>query len=189
MAWDGGVGEMVLVTAASQGGSEAWIWSGARWVPHMTGYVPNAAFVTGVAFDPVTRMLLAVGCCQISSTGGLGGGTVDTAWLWNGSEWRQLILHPNPPAVGSSLALDPALGRLVLCSCDGVFASEPAIWVWSGKAWSLVDVAPAPVTPAIAIGDVDRHQLQILGSLALGSSPIHVWSFDGTRWQRLDRAR
>ena len=183
MAWDDAMKEMVLVTAASEGGAGNWIWRGTRWVNQMSSYFPNAAFVSGMAFDPVTRSLLAIGCCQSPSSAG---GTVDTTWRLDKGTWRQMVLAPNPPAVGSSLTLDPALGRLVLCSCDGVFTSEPRMWMWTGVAWASLDVPPSPVTPAIEVADVDRHQLLVVGSLTQGASPIHIWALTGSTWRRLD---
>ncbi len=183
MTWDGALEEMVLVTAASEGGAGNWIWRGSRWINQMSSYFPNAAFVSGMAFDPVARSLLAIGCCQAPTSPG---GTVDTTWRLDRGTWHQMVLAPDPPAVGSSLALDPALGRLVLCSCDGVFTSEPEMWTWTGKAWTLLLVAPAPVTPGIEVADLDRHQLLVLGSLTQGTSPIHVWALSGSTWRRLD---
>jgi hypothetical protein len=183
MAWDSATDEMVLITAVSEGGAGNWIWRGSRWVNQMSSYFPNAAFVSGLAFDPAARSLLAVGCCQSPT---LAGGTVDTTWRLNDGRWRQLLLAPNPPAVGSSLALDPALGRLVLCSCDGVFTSAPEMWMWTGNAWALLGIAPAPVTPGIEVADVDRHQLLVIGSQRQGASPIHIWALTGSTWQRLD---
>ncbi len=183
MAWDSAAGEMVLITAVSEGGAGNWIWRGSRWINEMTSYFPNAAFVSGLAFDPAARSLLAVGCCQSPT---LSGGTVDTTWRLGGGKWHQLLLAPNPPAVGSSLALDPALGRLVLCSCDGVFTSEPEMWTWTGNAWVLLPIAPAPVTPGIEVADLDRHRLLVIGSQQQGASPIHIWALTGSTWQRLD---
>jgi hypothetical protein len=184
MAWDGATEEMVLVTAVSEGGAGNWIWRGNRWINQMSSYFPNAAFVSGMAFDPVSRSLLAIGCCQAPTSVG---GTVDTTWRLDKGKWQQLVLAPDPPAVGSSLALDPARGRLVLCSCDGVFTSEPVMWLWTGEAWVSLAVAHEPVTPAIEVADVDRDLLLVLGSLTQGSSPIHVWGLSGSSWLRLDR--
>jgi hypothetical protein len=33
------------------------------------------------------------------------------------------------------------------------------MWMWTGKAWEALDAPPPPVTPAIEIADLDRHQL------------------------------
>ena len=183
MAWDDATQQMVLVTAVSEGGAGNWIWRGHRWVNQQSSYFPNAAFVSGMAFDPVTRSLLAVGCCQAPTSNG---GTVDTTWRLDRGVWRQILLAPNPPAVGSSLALDPALGRVVMCSCDAIVTSEPEMWMWTGTGWLLLDVPPSPVAPAIVIADVDRHQLLVAGSLSQGASPIHIWALAGSGWRRLD---
>lgn len=127
MAWDAAMQSMVLVTTSSTGGGETWIWFAYRWVRQTSGYVPESAFVGAMAFDPVTQSLIAVGCCQGQASAN---GTVDTTWRWDGSVWTQQVLPTNPPAVGSALALDPALGRLVLCSCDVAAAPEPEVcWV------------------------------------------------------------
>jgi len=185
MAWDSAADEMVLITAVSEGGAGNWTWRGDQWVNQMSSYFPNAAFVSGLAFDPVTRSLLAVGCCQSPTSAG---GTIDTTWRLDGGRWRQLVLAPNPPAAGSSLVLDPALDRLVLCSCDGFLTSQPEMWMWTGTAWASLRIAPAPVRLGIEVADVDRHRLLILGSQNQAASPIHIWALTGSTWQQLDGA-
>jgi hypothetical protein len=185
MAWDSAADEMVLITAVTEGGAGNWTWRGDQWVNQMSSYFPNAAFVSGLAFDPVTRSLLAVGCCQSPTSSG---GTIDTTWRLNGGRWRQLVLAPNPPAAGSSLVLDPALDRLVLCSCDGFLTSQPEMWMWTGTAWASLRIAPAPVRLGIEVADVDRHRLLVLGSQNQAASPIHIWALTGSTWQQLDGA-
>ena len=83
MAWDPALREMVLVTSAgnASGGDATWVWFGAHWQNQPHGAVAPNAFDLPMAYDPVTRSLIAEGCCStpVSPLGAL-----DTTWQWNG---------------------------------------------------------------------------------------------------------
>jgi hypothetical protein len=187
MAWDDALSEMVLVTAAGNttGGDQTWTWSGTRWTLKLHGAVAPSAFDLAMAFDPVTRSLIAEGCCHTPPSPL---GALDTTWRWNGDRWLQLA-GTAAPLPGSSLALDPSSGRLALCNC-GPMLALPALASWTGSTWAVLNVAGLPIEPVAEITDAISSQLLIFGSAAPSSpyvaQPVHVWALRGSTWRQLD---
>jgi hypothetical protein len=187
MAWDDALNEMVLVTSAGNapGGDQTWVWSGNHWVLKVHGGVAPSAFDLPMAFDPVTRSLIAEGCCYAPQSQL---GALDTTWRWDGERWDQLA-GTAEPLPGSALALDPASGRLVLCNC-GPMLALPALASWTGHAWALLDVTRLPVNPVLEITDVGNGQLLIVGSAAPSNpyvaQPVHLWALSVSKWHELD---
>jgi hypothetical protein len=189
MAWDNALSEMVLVTAEgdASGGDQTWVWNGSHWVLKIHGAVAPSAFDLPMAFDPVTRSLIAEGCCSIPVSAL---GALDTTWSWNGQRWLQLA-GTAEPLPGSYLALDPSTDRLALCNC-GPMLALPVLASWTGHAWALMHVARLPFEPVAEITDAITGRLLIVGSAATTSSfvaqPVHLWALNGTTWQQLDAA-
>jgi hypothetical protein len=187
MAWDDSLREMVLVTAAgnASGGDETWVWSGVRWVRKIHGAVAPSAFDLAMAFDPITRSLIAEGCCFAPQSQL---GALDTTWRWDGERWLQLA-GTAAPLPGSYLALDPSTGRLELCNC-GPMLALPALASWTGQTWELMNVSRLPFEPVAEITDTATGQLLILGSASpsnpYSAQPVHVWSLHGSTWRQLD---
>ena len=187
MAWDEALSEMVLVTPAGNapGGDETWVWSGRNWVPKIHGAVAPSAFDLAMAFDPVTRSLIAEGCCYapVSQLGAL-----DTTWRWDGDRWHQLA-GTAQPLPGSSLALNPSTGRLELCNC-GPMPALPVLASWSGARWELMNVGRLPIEPVAEITDTTDGRLLIVGSAMPSkpyvAQPVHLWALTGSTWRQLD---
>lgn len=189
MAWDDALSEMVLVASAGDapGGDETWVWSGARWVIKIHGAVAPSAFDLAMAFDPVTRSLIAEGCCYAPQSQL---GALDTTWRWDGQRWVQLA-NTAAPLPGSFLALDPSTSRLALCNC-GPMLALPALASWTGTAWELMSVARLPFAPVAEITDTTSDELLIFGSATpsnpYAAQPVHIWSLSGATWRQLDGA-
>lgn len=189
MAWDEALDEMVLVTSAGNapGGDQTWVWSGTRWVLKVHGGVAPSAFALPMAFDPITRSLIAEGCCYVPQSQL---GALDTTWRWDGQRWDQLA-GTGEPLPGSSLALDPDTQRLALCNC-GPMLALPALASWTGRSWQPLQVARLPIEPVAEITDPTGGRLLIFGSAApsnpYAAQPVHVWALRGSAWQELDAA-
>ena len=152
MAWDASLSEMVLATPPSggRGGGETWVWNGARWMLDVPGTLGMSYVGMLIAFDPLSNSLMAEGCCQSQSNQVLGG--LPSTWRWNGSAWSPLATSRHPQD-GSSLAVDPSLGRLVPCGCDLGNGLGPEMWVWDGRDWLPGQDPRPPVAPRAAVGD------------------------------------
>ncbi|HEY8673323.1 MAG TPA: hypothetical protein VIM76_06145 [Candidatus Dormibacteraeota bacterium] len=189
MAWDDALHEMVLTTQSGVLGEPAstWVWAGTQWRHPAGAHLPAGAFYTPMWFDPKTKSLLAVGCCEgpPPSTG-----AVNTTWRWNGSTWSLLATPSQSPVDASTMALDPATGSIVLCAC-GSLPAEPRLLQWDGSAWESIAAGAIPVDHGVEITDAERHQLLLLGSPVAdtqsGPQPVQVWTLSGSSWRRVDR--
>ena len=96
----------------------------------------------------------------------------------------------NPP-VGASLvpsvALDPALGRLVFLSPSYSQGPGAAAWSWNGKIWTTLAASGWPGSAEVLVTDADHGQLLLIGSPTPNNdAAIHVWTLRGSTWQQLD---
>jgi Galactose oxidase, central domain len=191
MAWDPALSQMVLLTRSGVISNPAttWVWSVTHWTQPGGAKLPAGASYSPMWFDPVSRSLLAVGCCvgPPPATGAAG-----TTWRWNGGTWILLPASADAPVSGSTMALDPAIDRLVLCACGTPPTRSPAVFAWSGSHWTATPAGPPPVDGATATTDPDRDQLLFFGTPRSGTlpghSPVEVWSLTGATWHRLDPA-
>jgi hypothetical protein len=178
MAWDPALMEMVLLTRSGviSEPAETWIWNGAQWTQPAAGALPAGATFSPMWFDPISRSLLAVGCCvgPPPSTG-----AANTTWRWSGRGWTLLPAQPAAPVSGSTMALDPVRDRLVLCAC-GFAASQPSqLWEWGGTAWVSLTSGPLPAAGGMEVTDADRGVLLLFGAPnaanQAGRTPVDVW--------------
>lgn len=188
MAWDAATNQMVLVTSSIGTGSTSaiWIWAGNHW--DRASDLPASALDTPMWFDPITRSLIAVACCDGPPPAT---GAVNATWSWDGRAWSLLSTPGNAPIDGSSLADDPATGALTLCTCGSSSAAEPTLSTWNGSSWRTISSASLPVKGGIVTTDQTRGLLLLLGAPGAGAAgppPVEVWTFAGGRWRRLDAA-
>lgn len=184
MAWDPASSELVLVTrpADGLGGGETWTWNGARWIRDVGGSLGTRDSDILIGFDPLSKSLMAEGCCLAVSF--MQPGT----WRWNGKAWIPVLtsMHPRD---GSSMQEDPALRRLVLCGCDLGGGQSPVMWLWSGHDWVVGSYPRPPVAPEAMVVDPADSQFLILGSAIAGvdalTQTVEVWTPRGTQWLRL----
>ena len=187
MAWDPAHKQMVLLTRSGviSNPARTWVWSGTHWTQPAGSALPAGASYSPMWFDPVTRSLLAVGCCvgPPPSTG-----AANTTWRWNGASWTLLPTPANPAVNGSTMALDPAIGRLVVCACGTPPVRGSALFAWDGSDWTALPAGAPPVEGGTAITDYDRHQLLLFGIPRSATLPVQVWSLTGSTWGRLGPA-
>jgi hypothetical protein len=192
MAWDPARNQMLLVTrpAAARGGGQTWTWSGRRWQREPHGDLGSTYFGILVGYDPVSRSMLAEGCCQAGPTG-LALARAST-WRWDGSTWLTVSSAASPPD-GTALAIDPTRGELVICNCDLVDGIVPGLLAWTGRNWVAIDAGPVPPQPQAEVDDAGHSQFLLLGFAIVGADSfaqsIEVWSDGGSVWHQLDAGR
>lgn len=191
MAWDSTHKQMILLTRSGVISAPAatWVWDGTDWSQPPHAALPPGASYSPMWFDPDTKSLLAVACCVGPPPAT---GSADTTWRWNGATWTLLPTPAHAPIEGTTMALDPALSRLVLCACDPSTLPQPALSVWDGSKWALLTTGAVPVTGGIETTDYDRHELLLFGSprgaTPSGQAPIGVWKLTGSTWSRVGLA-
>jgi hypothetical protein len=189
MAWDPATNQMILLTRSGVISSPAatWIWAGDHWIKPVGGSLPAGATYSPMGFDPLSNSLLAVGCCVGPPPAT---GAVNTTWRWNGATWTLLPTSSHAPINGSTLALDPAIGRLVLCACDA--AANADLNAWNGSEWDALAGSRLPVGGGVEITDYDRSRLLLFGSGTsqplTGQAPVELWQLTGPSWSRLGPA-
>ncbi len=192
MVWNASLNEMMLVTeppGVAGSGGQTWVWSGSRWVFQPQGELGTSYFDVVVAYDPISRSMIAEGCCSTPKTGDPGGEQTST-WRWSGATWDVVRTSVNPPD-GSSLAVDPSLGsgKLVLCGCDRRGGLDPAIWLWSGSDWLPARYPPVPIAPQAEVTNSHTSSLLYLGSAISGanslSQTVDIWSMRNGAWVQL----
>jgi hypothetical protein len=189
MAWDPAVNQMVLLTRSGVISSPAatWIWAGNHWMKPPGGALPAGANYSPMGFDPLTNSLLAVGCCVGPPPAT---GAANTTWRWNGANWTLLPTSVNAPIDGSTMALYPAGGRLVLCACDSPASAD--LSAWQGGQWDPLPGSRVPVAGGVEITDYDHDQLLLLASgpaqPPIGQAPVELWRWTGSTWSLLHQA-
>jgi len=189
MAWDPALNQMILLTRSGVISSPAatWIWAGNHWIKPVGGSLPAGATYSPMGFDPLTNSLLAVGCCVGPPPAT---GAVNTTWRWNGATWTLLPTPVHAPVDGSTMALNPAIGRLVLCACNA--AAKGDLSAWNGSEWDALTGSRLPVAGGVEITDYDRNRLLLFGSgpsqPLTGQAPVELWRWTGSSWSRLGPA-
>lgn len=186
MAWDDALAEMVLVFA-----DETWIWAGRHW-SRLSAADPNGPGLMG--FDPVSKALVGVTLRQAN------GNTTAATVRWDGTSWHELPTGTTPSAFTDAITsgsmsfagptVNPRTNRLLLAIASSKASGSAAAWEWNGSAWTLVGSAQGPLQLTAAVTDVIHGRFLVFGisSPATQGSPqaVHVWDWDGSRWQQLD---
>lgn len=189
MAWDPATNQMLLVTrpGIAAAGGQTWIWTGTHWLRQPAGVLGGNNSSIILAYDPVTRTMLGEGCCAVNSAN-----LVDepsSTWRWDGSAWL-LIAGAESPSNATAMAVDPALGNLVLCNCNLVGGIVPALYTWDGTRWAVLDTERVPPQPQAEVDDVTHSQLLLLGFAFAGAEfiaqPVQMWELSGSAWRLLD---
>jgi hypothetical protein len=189
MAWDPATKQMVLLTRSGVISSPAatWIWVGNHWIKPADGSLPAGATYTPMGFDPLSNSLLAVACCvgPPPSTG-----AHNTTWRWNGVAWTLLPTSSHAPIDGSTMALDPGTGRLVLCACGAV--AQASLSAWDGSEWDALVGGGVRVAGGVEVTDYARSRLLLVGIGTVqppaGQAPVELWQLIRSRWSRVGPA-
>jgi hypothetical protein len=192
MAWDSAHNQMVLLTGSGVIGEPGgtWVWAGSHWSHPDGAELPAGAFYSPMWFDPEAKSLIAVGCCEGPPPAT---GAVMTTWRWSGKAWSVLTTPADAPVGATTMALDPRIDALVLCTCSSTASGRrPALLVWDGHAWTSMTSGALPVEGGTEITDADRNELLLLGSpvanTVAGAVPVQVWTLIGSNWRRVDGA-
>lgn len=193
MAWDDALAEMVLLTptATPAGPSgQTWLWTGSRWTQAAGSDFPTGIVPVAAEYDTVTSALLAVGGVQANpvSPGGL---LTFVPLRWDGGTWQQ-VRTTQHLASFAGLARDPRSGRLVVAASNGFPAARATstAWLWTGADWRRLTGTAGPPWPQGEVTDTSHRDLLLFGALSPPTQgapqPVHVWSWAGAQWRRLD---
>jgi len=181
MTWDSSTRQMILVTTTTNAtGGQTWVWGGSRWSRLASDRPPPSPIAGQMAFDPVSDSVVFVDALMPP----MGAGT--TTWRFDGHGWN--LLTATPPSATAGLTLDPASGRLLLCS-DPTPDASSQLWRWTGSEWSGVPRSELLVQQGVEVTDLDRRQFLMVGFDTQPSQvtpqAIRVWDWSGRDWQPL----
>jgi hypothetical protein len=189
MAWDPALNQMLLVTpdGDSSTAAQTWIWTGTHWLQQRDAVLGAIDSSIILAYDPVSRTMLAEGCCEEQAANLVN--EPASTWRWNGSTWS-LVTGADSPSDASAIALDPVLGTLVLCNCNLVGGVVPSLWSWNGQQWIPRATDRVPSQPQAEVDDVAHSQMLLLGFAVAGAEsiaqPVQTWALSGSVWRLLD---
>ncbi|MCA8963786.1 MAG: hypothetical protein H6838_03445 [Planctomycetes bacterium] len=147
---------------------ETWEWDGVSLTGPSVDGIPRAIG----AWDATRQQVVAIGS--------------GSTWTWNGTAWSQLSSGALPTSA-SSIASDPANGRIWLFSNSPQYRAK--LWLWDGGGWSEPLDAPHPpiLQPNLTYDSV-RGRAVLLGVLNDPSGGAQHSEWDGLRWTRVAAA-
>src|SRR5436190_4452525 len=160
-----------------------------------TAVTPLARNNTAAAYDEAHEVVVIFGGRHYQLVNGnwVPGDLGDT-WIWNGQEWsEQHPINKPPPRSFTTMAYDPAVGKIVLfggwCFSCGTYLNDT--WEWDGNNWTQINTPTAP-PPRIgaSIGYDAAHNQFVLfgGQVVIGGVSRRVadtWIFDGVTWTQV----
>jgi len=176
----GGAGKQGTATVLR---ADAWLLKEGEsaWRP-VTGTLPPARRAAAMGYDPDRRITVLFGGRTASAALG------DT-WVWNGTEWAQLMPPVSPSArYTAKLIFDPVRKQLVLLG--GILQDRTVpndSWAFDGETWQLLDGLTAAPTPraynAVAFDSYGR--LLSWGGLRGSAVAGDLGVRDGATWSEV----
>ena len=108
-------------------------------------------------------------------TGLLPGGVLNDTWMWDGTDWTQLVPAASPSAYLSPFVFNASSGTSVLFIG---FESSSDTWTWNGATWT--DVLPGASYPWLyesnMVYDVLHNQVVLFGGMAQNAQGSSILS-------------
>ncbi len=169
---------------------DTWEFDGVVWTQAQPTTAPAARAGHGIAHDMLSGHLLLFG-------GRLANGLGDAStWLWNGSQWQELVTShvptlglrpasPGAPLHRFGLVYDPSRQACVLHGGLRGAALSNQTWIHHGGDWHLLTTGPALFGHCMAfctsLGEVVLHG----GDDARLVTSAATWRLRQDRWERL----
>jgi uncharacterized protein (TIGR03437 family) len=191
MAYDAAHGQAVLFggTNITTGNymNDTWVWNGTDWAQVFPATSPPTRQNHAMVYDASHGLVVM--------TGGIPGTLVplplmDT-WVWDGTNWSQLLPATSPPRRdGHAVAYDAARGRVVLFGGEDFFGSSTYndTWVWDGTNWKQsapLTSPPARTFHALAFDATGGYTLLFGGKTVNAPQSSDTWTWDGANWTQL----
>ena len=140
---------------------------------------PPARWDGAQAYDAAHR--------QVVMFGGLGAGTLNDTWLWNGTSWTQASPATIPDGrANQAMAYDAATGQVVMFGgIDSTNTRLGDTWLWNGTNWTEASPANSPPARdgAAMVYDAALGEIVLFGGLNTGGTVQgDTWLWNGTNW-------
>lgn len=171
-----------------------WTWDGVDWTLRDPRTAPPARNQPGMAYDAKTSEVLMVG-------GSLPGRWFSDAWVWNGTDWRQVQASPDPG--WTTPVFDAARSEIFAWTArvdfnQGLGPDNPIenhMLAWDGTAWTDVTPSAMPVVrvdPALAYDAATQEVVMFGGNCRESVCPnankpvlSEFWGWDGKSWRQI----
>ncbi|MCA8965816.1 MAG: hypothetical protein H6838_11945 [Planctomycetes bacterium] len=117
--------------------------------------------------------------------------TLNTTWLFDGTNWTAATPSTVPPARReAAMAFDFVRGRTVMFGGQGATGRLNDTWEWDGTSWTPVATATTPpvrTTHSMAF-DALRGRVVMFGGTGnpnLPSTLTDTWEYDGSNWTQV----
>lgn len=212
MTYDPTLGHVVLFDQ----NDAAWIFDGTHWQSSKSLSLPDGALqdLVALAFDPVSRRLIAVGSQFVD--GARGSVLRFVMWTSDGRHWQETATHKSPPSLGTGgvmtiaemvqapknrglllLGVRPqvsehAAARARSLGILGETAGPDAFstWLYNGSDWRQIQApSPSPRTGESITYDARTSQVVLFGGKPYPPTGVggynDVWAFDGEGWTQV----
>jgi len=114
--------------------------------------------------------------------------SIETLWVWNGSDWEELSNDGPPANVVTGFGWDP--DRDVLVRYGGIPLPKQdcsaATWEWDMTAWREIEAVPAEACDHIELAwDPSVGRMLLVGGGRAQDLASGTWALEGTRWTAL----
>jgi hypothetical protein len=156
---------------------DTWEWDGTAWANRAPATAPAPRYIHAMAYDSSRARTVLFGGTATGIT------ALGDTWEWDGTTWTQRTPATSPAArTGHSMAFDPTRQRVVLFGGSTQLGDT---WEWDGTTWrSITTSSPVPPFAQIEfyppLGEVVAH-----GMTSTGATASELWSYDGSRWARV----
>ena len=160
---------------------DTWEWDGTTWSLRQPATSPATRTVPAVAYDPIgRRVVMFGGRSSFANTNS----ELDDTWVWDGTNWTELVGPGPSKRAAAAMAFDPVRGVIVLYGGSSeTNTSLDDTWELTGDTWAprASAVNPGPRTQhSMAFDPVSRRVLAYGGKSGVQSSETLAW--DGTTW-------
>jgi hypothetical protein len=173
---------------AVPGLDQTWTWDGVEWKQLAPSRAPSPRSSHAMTWDPNRRRVVLFGGLNDDTAAPV---LADT-WEWDGVTWELRTPTQSPPASATHRMAFDVVTQQVLVAVTGdptgvAPGNSKGTWVFDGQTWLRVsdDESSPPQCMYRADMVADRARAQLL---FLCSTANTMWTWDGRRWTRHDRA-
>ncbi len=187
MAYDPATGGLVLFGVLASGGEDNATWTYGfpagtvnNWIEQVPAESPPASRGASMTYDPATGKMVLFGGYDQSEARWSG-----ETWTYDGSTWTEQTIAGGPPArFESSMAYDPATGKIVLFGGSDESGWSDETWTYDGSDWTKQSPGQSP--PALAEAsmayDPATGELVLFGGQSGLQPRGETWTYDGSTW-------
>jgi membrane dipeptidase len=170
LVWDASSDSALLLVA----GAQTWSWSANRgWAELHPDVAPAPRIQGAMTYDPADGTVLLFG--------GLYGTTArNDTWLWEDTQWQQLVPATSPPPGPALMCWDPSVAAPLLVA-DVNAKGGGNTWRWTGESWQAT--GPAPAGALRMAWDPAAGAVVLVSRTSAGGSAA-TWEWRDDRWTR-----